>query len=269
MLGLQPSDVRSLTDLAAYLNCDSRGHDGRHERISSWFYWCWNANSGDTGGLVQDDWTSLEWVKLAFLTTLGLKPWASDSVSLHLCIPPACRFSDALLPVADFVVLVPHSCTALLETYGPDSMASISDRRRSAGCRHAVPEEIPCFAGFPDNLIPNDLLLCYSVQVAGAESALAALQAQAAAPAQVPQQRQTAVPPGVDSQPAGELGSSSAPAARAAAARPSASQCSVSMRLGSGWRQGNDFAVDVNLAVTNIGTELALSCYEHDSTSVQ
>jgi len=83
MLGPQANDVRSLTDMAAYLNCDSRGDDGRHEPISSWFYWCWNVNSGDTGGLVRDDWTTLEWVKLAFLTTLGLRPWAMDSVSPH------------------------------------------------------------------------------------------------------------------------------------------------------------------------------------------
>ena len=44
------------------------------------FYWCWNANSGDTGGLVQDDWHTLQWRKLAFLTTLGLRPWFMDWV---------------------------------------------------------------------------------------------------------------------------------------------------------------------------------------------
>ena len=90
MLGPQPDDVQSLTDLAAYLNCDGRGDDGRHERIGSWFYWCWNANSGDTGGLVRDDWTILEWGKLAFLTTLGLRPWAMDSVSQPF--PASCRW---------------------------------------------------------------------------------------------------------------------------------------------------------------------------------
>lgn len=27
------------------------GHDGQHRAIPHWFYWCWNANSGDTGEL--------------------------------------------------------------------------------------------------------------------------------------------------------------------------------------------------------------------------
>ena len=44
------------------------------------FYWCWNANSGDTGGLAQDDWSTLHWRKLAFLTTFGLRPWFMDWV---------------------------------------------------------------------------------------------------------------------------------------------------------------------------------------------
>ncbi len=102
MLGPQANDVQSLTDLAAYLTCDSRGDDGRHERIGSWFYWCWNANSGDTGGLVRDDWTTLEWVKLAFLTTLGLRPWAMDSVSPHPLRHAAGRFSEVRTYMAAF-----------------------------------------------------------------------------------------------------------------------------------------------------------------------
>ena len=80
MLCSQANDMQSLADLAAYVNCDNHGNDGRHARISSWFYWCWNANSGDTGGLVQDDWTTLEWDKLAFLTKIGLRPWHMEWV---------------------------------------------------------------------------------------------------------------------------------------------------------------------------------------------
>ncbi len=44
--------------------------------IPNWFYWCYNANSGDTGGLVDDMWRNLEWIKIDFLTTqLGLRAW--------------------------------------------------------------------------------------------------------------------------------------------------------------------------------------------------
>ena len=28
--------------------------DGKHAAITSWFWWAWNANSGDTGGIVSD-----------------------------------------------------------------------------------------------------------------------------------------------------------------------------------------------------------------------
>jgi hypothetical protein len=30
-------------------------------------YWCWNPNSADTGGLLEDDWTTLDPAKLAIL----------------------------------------------------------------------------------------------------------------------------------------------------------------------------------------------------------
>jgi hypothetical protein len=38
--------------------------------------WAYNANSGDTGGLVDDTWWNLLWVKLRFLRShMGLTPW--------------------------------------------------------------------------------------------------------------------------------------------------------------------------------------------------
>eukprot|EP00775_Hariotina_reticulata_P010875 gene10875-11029_t len=44
--------------------------------FNNWFWWSWNANSGDTGGLVADDWNTLRWNKLLWLQEhLGLKPW--------------------------------------------------------------------------------------------------------------------------------------------------------------------------------------------------
>ncbi len=48
-------------------------------RITSWFYWCYNANSDDTGGLVDSAWRNLMWTKINFLTSrLSLKPWYLD-----------------------------------------------------------------------------------------------------------------------------------------------------------------------------------------------
>ena len=55
---------------------------------------CWNANSGDTGGLVDDSWLTIQWPKVDFLTVSpnaeaaanaaapggwGLTPWYLSS----------------------------------------------------------------------------------------------------------------------------------------------------------------------------------------------
>ncbi len=36
----------------------------------SWTYWSWNPNSGDTGGILQDDWLTVNTNKMAFLTPI-------------------------------------------------------------------------------------------------------------------------------------------------------------------------------------------------------
>ena len=40
-------------------------------------FWSWNANSGDTGGLVDSDtWTQVQWEKITWMQqAMGLKPW--------------------------------------------------------------------------------------------------------------------------------------------------------------------------------------------------
>jgi endoglucanase len=40
----------------------------KQHRIS-YAYWSWNPDSGDTGGLLQDDWHSINQAKLALLAT--------------------------------------------------------------------------------------------------------------------------------------------------------------------------------------------------------
>eukprot|EP00775_Hariotina_reticulata_P003248 gene3248-3524_t len=71
-----PEDLAHLADLADYLNAKGAGDTGGHNPINNWYYWCYNANSGDTGGLVDDSWMNLQWVKLRYLMdNLGLTPW--------------------------------------------------------------------------------------------------------------------------------------------------------------------------------------------------
>ncbi|MGC8967964.1 MAG: cellulase family glycosylhydrolase, partial [Thermus sp.] len=42
----------------------------RNKRIRAWFYWALNPNSGDTGGLLQDDWRTPNQDKLNLLARL-------------------------------------------------------------------------------------------------------------------------------------------------------------------------------------------------------
>jgi endoglucanase len=56
------SDEQWLTALASYLGT---GADGIH-----WTFWAWNPNSGDTGGLLNDDWQTINQAKQAMLVPL-------------------------------------------------------------------------------------------------------------------------------------------------------------------------------------------------------
>jgi endoglucanase len=62
------SSARSAT---AYLGGDYN-NDGTSDIPAgkqgiSWTFWSWNPNSGDTGGILADDWTSVNQAKLAYL----------------------------------------------------------------------------------------------------------------------------------------------------------------------------------------------------------
>ena len=48
----EPLDLRMLSDFAAYMQTD----DSTHAKMPNMIFWCWNANSGDTGGFVTDNW---------------------------------------------------------------------------------------------------------------------------------------------------------------------------------------------------------------------
>lgn len=58
-----PKDLQWLSDFVPYA------------QQFSWFYWCWNPNSGDTGGLVAENWQDIQWHKIDYLTRIGLSPW--------------------------------------------------------------------------------------------------------------------------------------------------------------------------------------------------
>ena len=68
-------DLQFMPDFQSYLLNIGAAKDGRHNAVSSFFYWDWNDNSGDTGGLIDSTWYNLIWVKVRWLNALGLTPW--------------------------------------------------------------------------------------------------------------------------------------------------------------------------------------------------
>ena len=42
-----------LNDLASYWNTPGPDSDNLHAAVTDWFWWCWNANSADTGGMAR------------------------------------------------------------------------------------------------------------------------------------------------------------------------------------------------------------------------
>lgn len=68
------------------------------QRICDRFYWSWNPNSGDTGGILQDDWVSLRTDKLANLERLTL---ACRGDALPACDDGLDNDGDGLIDLAD------------------------------------------------------------------------------------------------------------------------------------------------------------------------
>ena len=51
-----PQDTQFYDTFIPYLQNTGVGRDGKHNAIPHVFWWAWNANSGDTGGLVDNTW---------------------------------------------------------------------------------------------------------------------------------------------------------------------------------------------------------------------
>ena len=73
------ADQTLFADLAKYMlnkKDDGSPVDDLHDPITSFFWFAWNANSGDTGGLVASpNWDSIVWQKIEYLQGLGVAPW--------------------------------------------------------------------------------------------------------------------------------------------------------------------------------------------------
>jgi len=58
-VGLQQADVLFLSDMAKYMKNDPAVAAFPHATLNHLMWWSWNPNSGDTGGIVQDDWLTV------------------------------------------------------------------------------------------------------------------------------------------------------------------------------------------------------------------
>jgi len=81
-----PVDLQMMNTFANYIQDPVHGF--------SWFWWSWQDNSGDTGGLVDSGWINLVWKKVDLLEKFGLKPWYTGSrdggiVDEPIAVPPA------------------------------------------------------------------------------------------------------------------------------------------------------------------------------------
>lgn len=86
-LPLQQADVLFLSDMAKYMRNDPAAAVYPHATLSHLMWWSWNPNSGDTGGLVQDDWLT---VILLFVAHNVLQ-------ALLACVPVLALFPRGLL----------------------------------------------------------------------------------------------------------------------------------------------------------------------------
>ncbi|MEA1834747.1 cellulase family glycosylhydrolase [Methylobacterium durans] len=69
-----PKDVAWLSKLQSYLSGDYDANGTRDiaagQQGVSWTWWSWNPNSGDTGGILKDDWTTVQTDKVSSLQPL-------------------------------------------------------------------------------------------------------------------------------------------------------------------------------------------------------
>jgi Ca2+-binding RTX toxin-like protein len=75
---LDPKDAAWLASITAYLGGDLDGN-GTNDlpagaEGASWAWWSWNPNSGDTGGILKDDWTTVQTGKMDAITPIQFHP---------------------------------------------------------------------------------------------------------------------------------------------------------------------------------------------------
>lgn len=99
--------------MEGYFNGDETSHLGNAQKGVSFAYWSLNPNSGDTGGILQDDWTTEQTFKLRLISMMlsnitpsylaGLVPIAWDDVTNDSQLVLAQNGQDHAIPLTDFL----------------------------------------------------------------------------------------------------------------------------------------------------------------------
>jgi len=82
--GCMDQELSCMNSLKDYMMNVGEAHDKVHHKVRNWFWWSWNANSGDTGGIVGSDWQSILWFKIHYLQGMSLSPWYQKPINSRL-----------------------------------------------------------------------------------------------------------------------------------------------------------------------------------------
>lgn len=97
------SDQQWLTALTKYIGTGAKG--------LSWTFWCWNPDSGDTGGILNNDWTTVNQAKQNYLTPLEF-PLTSSSSSATTSLPAAPSTANTPTPIPTLISNTPLPTTS-------------------------------------------------------------------------------------------------------------------------------------------------------------
>jgi chitinase len=111
---VDPKDAPWLEAITSYLSGDLDNNGTRDipagKQGVSWTYWSWNPNSGDTGGILADDWNTPIQAKLAYLTPIQFD-FGSD-VSGGTATTPTATFLLTLSQAAATAITVDYHTVA-------------------------------------------------------------------------------------------------------------------------------------------------------------
>ncbi|CAL5222694.1 g5095 [Coccomyxa viridis] len=123
------NDISMLHDMAQYLNNQGAANDGKHNPIPHLFWWAWNSNSADTGGLVTEpNWDQIIWPKIKYLSSsIKLSPWYLQGRALAAIETTAGNTSAQV--AASYTASFPANATldgpsAMLQAFAADSATS-------------------------------------------------------------------------------------------------------------------------------------------------